>query len=351
MKHKFKLVHFALLSVPLVVALAPLFAYAVNDNQAVNQKIFEVKISDGTYFYKSAPNLIQNEFLPLWIIEGGKIVDPVRRIKTKGLPSAQKNLAERNFDVFAGKTQVGSFSKVELSVNNLCGPAQFLPSTEATGYYLGNKTLSFEMQESTWGRQQRIFTSSRVFAIPQTVGFTGGAAYQPVSESEREALVGVIQTTLVPNLLKKISIQIVKQWGRNYKITGQGKSGLVFLEKVDIDNNGKPDFVGTYHLSARYGMTDDTSLPTSILFVYLNGLELKQLAFSFGPDVFVLLGVMDVSLDGIAEIIYEEKIASLIEGGDPGVRIHLLHKDAKGWVEVYRSSSVCDSKLYDFLSF
>lgn len=240
---------------------------------------------------------------------------------------------------------------IELTANNLCGPAQFLPSIEAEGYYLGNKTQSFDMQESKWGRQQRIFTSSRIFAIPQSIGLISGAEYQTATERERETLVGVIQTTIVPGLLKQISSQLIKQWGRNYKIIGQGESGLVFLEKVDIDNNGNPDFIGSYDLSARYGDAESASMSSSILFVYLNGMKLKQIAFSTGSDVFVLLGIMDVNLDGIGEIVYEEKIASLIDGGDPGVRIHLLYKDAQGWLEIYRSSSVCDSKLYDFQSY
>jgi hypothetical protein len=334
-----------------IAIFAPLFVYAVGDNRVTNQNTFQVKIPDGIYFYKSAPNLKQNEFLPLWIIEGGKFVGSAKKLKTDGLQFARKNAADKNFDVFSGKTKAGSFSKIELRVNNLCGSAQFLPSIEAEGYYSGNKIQPFDMQESKWGRQQRIFTSSRVFAVPQAFNFAAGADYLPVTEGEREALVGVIQKTLVPEALQKVSAHLVKHWGRKYQIIGQGKSGLVFLEKVDIDNNGKLDFIGTFDVSARYGEDDSYSVSNSILFVYMNGLELKQIAFSIGPDAFVLLGVMDVNLDGVSEIIYEEKIESSIDGGDPGVRIHLIHKVANGWGDAYRSSSVCDLKHYNFSSY
>jgi hypothetical protein len=324
-----------------VVLLYATSGFVVSAEPRRESAVTQVRLPEGIYVFR--PSIKRNEFSPLFIVEGGKLVDAnVLLGKTeKGDPTARRYIKEP-LVVFEGSRKVAELAIESFEPVDSCFSAQFVPDPRTKGIL---RAPDLKVLEQEFRHKANPLASTRLLGGPAGYGDAKKTDYWLLPErKERERVASNVQQALVPALQPEIKEVIKKSFRR--EVSGEGYTRLLMLESADIDNNGRPDFIGVLQFNAKYGTHRAAALPIDIAFVVLDTGKVEKLAHEFGSPMYVISAVVDVDQDGTQEIVLQKGLEANRRGGSPGRQVIVLRRNDSTWRPIFQSRRICDGSFF-----
>ncbi len=297
-----------------------------------------VGIPDGLYLYRQ--DFIANNFSPLLLVRDGRLVDPYREISKVGLEGFMAaNAAGRTFDVYAGAERLGRMTDLQMEGSD-CDTEGFSPDIQGDGVYDGRSFASAPEPDFAIGEGRVIHGSTRVILAPESYRPPTHPVYLELTQADKKHVLKAAKGGLVAENIKPLMASIEKDGDRFIGEEGR----LDFVEAVDLDGNGKKDFVGVYYLIAkafdkRAGLYRYPG--TEILFVLRDSGRMEKIAESGTIPVILVAGCIDLDRDGQMEIVYVRAMSRRYDSGSDGKRIEIVRHSSSGWKRVYKTMTVC----------
>ena len=305
---------------------------------------FQVKLPDGLYLFQ--PKLHESRFSPLFIIKGGKLIDPYPLAKNMGIPKFMKKyVTGKTFNVYVGTEMIGKLSDVKLQPFNDCLSEEMFPDIPVSGKYEGKPLPGIYSDKSIYPDNKAAISfykgEVKAIATPQSFKALKKMEAFSVTEEDKAEATKAVRGNLIGEAMKSM-----EEWAKREKrqIVGEKESSLVFAKAIDLDGNSRKDIIGLYELliSHRLESTEYTGGQFSeILFILWDTGKIERIPFNYGFGG--LGGVIDLDQDGVSEIILQIELSVFFEtdGAEDGRQIEIWQHTLSGWKRIYHTIEVC----------
>jgi hypothetical protein len=326
-----------------------LFLLLVPSLATADKVDFTVKLPDGLYLFQS--NYKRNVFGPLVIVEHGKLIDPYIRGNKIGAEQFYKAYTQgKTFHVYAGVQKIGVLDELaSFEYSSKCWNSDFLSEKLSTGRYVGKPLPGryvLEFSDSPFG-QNVPYDSLRVIAAPVTFGTSNSATGLQIDKSDIASVEKIARRELVPHSMQRVR-QILKE--NAVGELQERESSVSGLRALDIDGNGRKDWVGVYTLRVKgnfRGFRGDVTQGDQsfdIPFILRDTGKLERTFESFpkaGVGGMTFSAVLDIDGDGLQELILQTQVYGEGEAPDIGKFIEILRRTPQGWVSIYKTVTLC----------
>lgn len=334
----------------LMCRLPLLFLLLVPSLATADKVDFTVRLPDGLYLLQ--PNYKRNVFSLLVIVEHGKLIDPYIRSNEIGAEQFYKTYAQgKTFHVYAGTQEIGVLDQLAFEYSSKCWNSDFLSEKLGTGRYVGKPLPGkyiFEFSNSPFG-QNVPYDSLRVIAAPVTFGTSNSATgFQfQMDKSDVASVEKIVRRELVPHSMQRVR-QILKE--NTVGELQESESSVSALRALDIDGNGRKDWVGIYTLRVKgnfRGFRGDVTQGDQSLeipFILRDTGKLERTFESFpkaGVGDMTFSAVLDIDGDGLQELILQTQVYGAGEEPDSGKFIEILRRTPQGWASIYKTVTLC----------
>lgn len=332
-----------------------------SDNKAtaknkIKQSV-QVKLPDGLYLFEGIKT---GGFRPLFIVEKAKLSDPYVVIKKMGIKKFnQKYSKGKLFNVSVSNNIVGELRNfnIEKEKTQECETDDFLPYFKGDGDHVGTLLMNKEIVESTylisdWAAN---YVSSRAIVSPEAwCSVQTRKTHRFTLMKDDITNIGKTASKTFSQELIEIAKKELKMSEPNKKIKEiqEDENKVLFALAVDIDNNGKKDIVGVIDVGLKYLYTEPPRSSNAlkwhkeVLFVLWDSGKIEKIALStrskFPPELGII-GVMDVDMDGLQELIIQRETGYL--GGEPfieeGKIIEVLRYRNLEWEVIFKTKKIC----------
>lgn len=304
------------------------------------EQFIQVKLPDGLYLYHSSFKNLKNEVIsPLVIVENGILVDPYDLENKTGIQNFMKEYIHgKEFTVYKGSEKYGKLSKISFysvnkcKINNYTVP-EFISDITGNGKYEG-KTL-YDKQPDRNETFGKIIEATRTIITPLSFQQNKNAIFLSLTEDDEKKMIGIFREKLLPVSMKQLNNFLKK---RNKQIVTEDRSRLFVAEAIDLDGNGKKDFVGIYELVVKENEGGLSSI--SIPFVLWDTGKIEKITSS-GTSEFLFIGAIDIDQDGIQELAVQYQVEVYREGLYTGRQIEIIQHSISGWKSIYKSKLIC----------
>ena len=330
---------------------------------------FKVNIPEGLYLYQ--PWINEATFSPLFIIRDGKLLNPYELYGAKERGSdcerteeekkvldsfMRENVIGQTFNVYVGTEKVGSLNKVVFENCNECEARVMFSSMSGAGDYAGErftryvKSTDFQMQ----------YSSLKAVATPSS--HTKGIKNRPftLTEQDKAKVIESVRREFLSAAMERLNAALQPPHYSSVKASKEGRSRLDSLQAIDLNGNGRKDFIGIYTFYVIYTEESETSdepwgnISEEIVFVMFDNGRAETVSFNVGrTPAFSLSGVIDIDGDGIQELIIQIPVDDyendfIVDGVpyepnpyDDGREFIIFRHGKSGWKEIYRSGKIC----------
>jgi hypothetical protein len=302
----------------------------------------QVKIPDGAYlYYSNFNNLKKNIFSPLFLIKGGAIIDPYNLTKKTSIQRLEvEYFTAKEFAVYRGIEKIGKLSRINLALKNICKVgaltvSELLSDVVGSGSFTGSPILprSFSAKRD----KKMVYEPVEIIITPATFIPKSGASFSVVTEDEKKKMIGSFRQKLLPTVWKQLDDFLVNK--SKHHVVSEGESRLFAAAAIDLDGNGKKDYVGIYNLTVKVSAKGLSSIST--LFVLWDTGKVEMIATDNLIPGFSIIGVIDIDQDGVQELVFQRVVEVYQEGLYSGRQIQMLRHESSGWKTIYRSKPIC----------
>ena len=304
----------------LLISLLPIRALGAEKPPANDAAEFKINIPEGIYLYQ--PWINEATFSPLFIIRDGKLLNPYELYGAKERGSdcerteeekkvldsfMRENVIGQSFNIYVGTEKVGSLNKVVFENCNECEARVMFSSMSGAGDYAGErftryvKSTDFQMQ----------YSSLKAVATPSS--HTKGIKNRPftLTEQDKAKVIESVRREFLSAAMERLNAALQPPHYSSVKASKEGRSRLDSLQAIDLNGNGRKDFIGIYTFYVIYTEESETSdepwgnISEEIVFVMFDNGRVETVVSTLGEPSFSLGGVIDIDGDGIQELIIQ----------------------------------------------
>lgn len=342
-----KLKYYAYLILTVVIAITTqnieqISAHAQSKKES--KQNFTVKIPDGLYLFQDIIDPPEfSSIVPLMIVQNGNIVDPYKFNKKQLDNIIKDNISNKSLHTFMGDEHIGQLKSIKYRFadsGEACPPV-----AEFEGEYKGvnlNETYMSSMSNS-YGRNEylkKICAIKTIFAP---------CNYEPIKKIQSYKVLEVDYENIKNEIRKHLNsvVRQVQKKERRVKFINNSPNlqEIKSLIAVDIDGNGKQDFIGICHFTVSAKNIDHDYIEYEMLFVLMDNGNFS--AIELNREVFPGIsmgGVLDIDHDGVFEIVYQKEMSPEKHFNESPMKQIIIIRYSKGkWETIYKTVKICGS--------
>lgn len=317
---------------------------------------FRATLPNGLYLYQ--PKIKKEPFSPLFIVDKGKLIDPYALRDRIGMERFDEEYVKgKEFNVYAGSELIGTLSDIIFLISNSENVAEYSSDIIGYGKYNGGPLPGEVSDGSLYANVFNIdFGTIKAVLTPEAFKDSKELERFKVTEEDAKRAIEAVRKRY-GSYAKCIIAKVLAKEKR--KIVAESRSSLDFLTAIDLDGNGKKEFLGSYSFSFKYiddknpiDVNDFGLYGIEVLFTLWDSGKVEQVLIGMESfPAFSLGGIIDLDGDGVYELIVQESVSFTYEfnpeidyeGYSPdGKRIEILKHSPSGWEKVFGTVTVTD---------